>query len=191
MNSVPSSDYFVVLVIFTAIAAATLLIQVSMLVGMFIVMRRGMAKLQKVAEEAKAKAFPVINQAQDLINEMTPKVRAAVANLEEVTHTVRKQASNVNSSVDDIVGKANVQIRRVDEMLTATLNAVDNASRALENAVAVPTRRVSGVLNGIRAGVGAFLGGRRPTPRSGNPPAAATTGPTVVEIPTQRASSGS
>ncbi|MGH6681508.1 MAG: hypothetical protein ACREDL_21835, partial [Bradyrhizobium sp.] len=181
MNSVPSSDYFIVLVIFTAIAAATLLVQVSMLVGMFIVMRRSIAKFQKMAEEAKAKAFPVIQQAQDLINEMTPKVKTAVANLEEVTHTVRKQASNVNTSVDDIVGKANAQIRRVDEMLTATLNAVDDASRAVEKAVAVPTRRLSGVLNGIRVGIAVFLGNRRQTPRSVNPP---TAGPTVVEIPT-------
>lgn len=189
MNSVPSSDYFVVLVIFTAIAAATLLLQVSMLVGMFVVMRRGMAKLQKIAEDTKAKAFPVIDQAQSLINEMTPKVKSAIANLEEVSHTVRKQASNVNNSVEDIVGKANAQIRRVDEMLTATLNAVDDASRAVEKAVAVPTRRVSGVLNGIRAGISVFLGNRRQTTQSANPPVA---GPTVVEIPTQRqASSGS
>lgn len=189
MNSVPSSDYFIVLVIFTAIAAATLLIQVSMLVGMFIVMRRSMAKLQKIAEDAKAKAFPVINQAQSLLNEMTPKVRTAVANLEEVTHTVRKQATNVNTSVDDIVGKANAQIRRVDEMLTAALNAVDDASKAVEKAVALPTRRVSGVLNGIIVGLGVLLGNRRQTPCGTNPP---TAGPTVVEIPTQRqASSGS
>lgn len=189
MNSVPSSDYFVVLVIFTAIAAVTLLIQVSMLVGMFVVMRRGMDKLQKIAEEAKAKAFPVINQAQDLINEMAPKVKTAVANLEEVSHTVRKQATNVNNSVEDIVGKANAQIRRVDQMVTATLNAVDDASRAVEKAVALPTRRVSGVLNGIRVGVGVLFGNGRQTPRSANPP---TAGPTVVEIPTQRqASSGS
>lgn len=189
MNSVPSSDYFVVLVIFTAIAAVTLLIQVSMLVGMFVVMRRGMAKLQKVAEEAKAKAFPVINQAQDLINEMAPKVRTAVSNLEQVSHTVRKQATNVNSSVENLVGKANAQIRRVDQMLTATLNAVDDASRTVEKAVAAPTRRVSGILNGIRVGVGVLLGNRREPPRNANPP---TAGPTVVEIPTQRqASSGS
>lgn len=189
MNSVPSSDYFIVLVIFTAIAAATLLIQVSMLVGMFVIMRRSAAKFKQLAEEAKAKAFPVIDQAQGLINELTPKVRAAVANLEEVTQTVRKQASHVNNSVDDLMGKANAQVRRMDEMLTATLNAVDQASRALEKAVAVPTRRVSGVLNGMRAGVNVLLGTRRQTPRSANPP---TAGPTVVEIPTQRqASSGS
>lgn len=174
MNSVPSSDYFVVLVIFTAIAAVTLLIQVSMLVGMFVVMRRGMAKLQKVAEEAKAKAFPVIDQAQSLMNEMAPKVKTAVANLEEMSHTIRK---------------ANAQIRRMDEILTAALNVVDDASKAF----AVPTRRVSGVLNGIRVGVGVLFGDRRETPRSANPPTAGpTAGPTVVEIPTQRqASSGS
>lgn len=191
MNSVPSSDYFIVLVVFTIIGGISLLFQFAALAGMFIVLRRSMAKMQQIAEEAKGKALPVIAQAQNLLDELTPKVRSAVANMEDVTHTVRKQAGHVNDSVEDLVGKANAQIRRVDEMLTATLDAVDNASRAIEKAVAAPTRRVSGVLNGVRAGVTVLLGKRRRPypPSSMNRPSAS--GPSVVEIPTQRqASSG-
>lgn len=196
MNSVPSSDYFVVLVIFTAIAAVTLLIQVSMLVGMFVVIRRATAKVQAIAEEARQKSFPTITLAQNLINDMnelSPKVKTAVANLADISETVRKQTAHVNQSVENIVNKANAQISRVDEMVSATLNAVDNASRAVEKAVELPTRRVSGVLNGIRVGVGVLFGNGRQTPRSADPPTAGPTpGPTVVEIPTQRqASSGS
>lgn len=187
MYTVPSSDYFIVLVIFTAIAAVSLLLQAGMLVGMFVVMRRAAAKMEKTAEEARSKAMPVINQAQILLNDLAPKVRSAVANIEEISETVRKQAVHVNRSVEDLVSKANVQIHRVDEMVTATLDTVEQASRAVENAVSGPTRRIAGILNGVRTGVGVFLGARRerqrPASPAGAPPAG---GPAVVEIPTQR-----
>lgn len=164
MQPAPGSDYYLVLVIFTAITALSLLIQACSLLAMFIVLRKSISKMQALAEEMKAKALPTIASAQALIDDVGPKLKTATSEFSELSQTLRHQARNVNQTLDSALVKANAQIRRIDEMVTATVDAVDNAGRAIENAVASPTRRVSGVIHGLRVGLGVFLGRERQVP---------------------------
>lgn len=158
MQTSPPSDYYLVLVIFTAVTAFSLLLQACCLLGMAIVVRKTMKKMQSLADEAKAKGFPVIASAQALLNDIGPKLKTATSEFSEVSQKFRHQANNVNETLDSVLEKANIQIRRIDEMVTGTMDTVEQASRAIESAVAAPTRRVSGILNGIRVGMGVFLG---------------------------------
>lgn len=159
MQTVPQS-YFLVLAIFTAITAVAVLIQAGVLLGMFLVMRKSIAKMQSLADEVKEKALPAIGSARSLIEDVTPKLRIAAANLSEVSQTVRAESKHVSETVETLLSKTNTQLNRVDGMLSATLDAVDHATRVVENAVNVPVRRVSGILNGVRAGVGVLVGKR-------------------------------
>lgn len=161
MQTSPPSDYYLVLVIFTAVTAFSLLLQACCLLGMAIVLRKSMKKMQALADEAKAKAYPVITSAQALLDDIGPKLKTATSEFSEVSQKVRHQANSVNETLDSVLEKANVQIRRIDEMVTGTMDAVEHASRAVELAVAAPTRRVSGILHGLRVGMGVFLGGER------------------------------
>jgi hypothetical protein len=201
----PPSDYYLVLVIFTAVTAFSLFLQACCLLGMAVVLLKGMKKMQALAEEVKAKAFPAIASAQTLLDDIGPKLKTATSELSEISQKVRHQATNVNETMDDVLVKANAQIRRIDEMVTGTMNAVEHASRAIESAVAAPTRRVSGLLHGMRVGLGVFLGRQRqvrvggsaawspgpvtrveePAPRA-ETPAARTEGPRPVEFPSQK-----
>lgn len=163
MQPTPGSDYYLVLVIFTAITALSLLIQACSLLAMFIVLRKSVSKAQAMAEEMKAKAMPVIASAQALIDDVGPKLKSATSELSEISQKVRHQATNVNQTLDNALVKANDQIRRIDEMVTGTMNVVDQASKAIEVAVANPTRRISGVIRGLKVGIGVFLGREKQT----------------------------
>lgn len=158
MQPAPGSDYYLVLVIFTAITALSLLIQACSLLAMFIVLRKSVGKMQALADEMKAKALPTLASAQALMDDIGPKLKTATSQFSEITESFRHQARNVNETLDSVLVKANAQIRRIDEMVTGTFNAVDNASKVIESAVAAPTRRVSGIVHGLRAGLGVFLG---------------------------------
>lgn len=157
MQSSPPT-YFV---IFTAITACSVLLQALLLLAMFIVLRKLATKMEGIADEVKEKAVPALSSARSLMEDLSPKLKVATANLVDVSDTLRQEAKHVGQSVDALLDKSNAQIRRVDEMVTATFDVVDHASRALENAVAVPARRVSGVINGVRAGVETFVGRRK------------------------------
>ncbi|MFZ0661355.1 MAG: hypothetical protein WAM66_01570 [Acidobacteriaceae bacterium] len=154
----PPSDYFLVLVIFTAVTALSLLIQACSLLAMFIVLRKSMKKMQDMANEAKAKAMPMLASAQALLDDIGPKLKTATSEISEISQKARHQANNLNETMDTVLVKANAQIRRIDEMVSGTMDIMEQASRAIEFAVAAPTRRVSGVLQGLRVGLGVFLG---------------------------------
>jgi hypothetical protein len=92
---------------------------------------------------------------------VSPKLKVATTNLVEVSTTLRNQASHLNETVDTLLNRTNTQIRRVDEMATATFDAVDHAAKAIEHAVIGPARRMSGVFRGLRVGLDVFLGRKK------------------------------
>lgn len=132
---------------------------------MFIALRKSIKEFREIALEVKEKALPTIVSARSLIEDLSPKLKIATSNLAEVSHTLRQQATHVNGTVEALLNKTDAQVRRVDEMATAIFDAVDHVSTSVENAVSVPARRVTGIINAVKAGVEAFVGGkRRPSP---------------------------
>lgn len=162
-------------VVFTAVTAFAVLLQAFVLLAIFIALRKSLVEFREIANDVKAKALPTIDTARSLLEDVSPKLKVATTNLTEVSHTLRQQASQINETVEALLARTDVQVRRVDEMVTATFNAVNQASRAIENAVAAPARRVTGVINGVRAGVEAFVGKKKP------PSANGTNGSAVAE----------
>jgi predicted transcriptional regulator len=145
-------------IVFTAITAFAVLLQALVLLAIFFAMLKSMQKLHGLLDEIKGKALPVLSTTQSLLEDVSPKLKIATTNLTEVSHTLRHQANHVNETVELLLDKTNDQIGRVDEMVTATLDALNQASRAVETAVALPARRVSSVIQGVRAGMGVLLG---------------------------------
>jgi hypothetical protein len=103
-----------------------------------------------------------------------------------LSQKVRHQAQNVNQTMDNALTKANAQIHRIDEILTTTINAVDHASRSIESAVASPTRRISGIIHGVRVGLGVFLGNPRENRVRQEPLTRRERTVTTVEFPHQK-----
>jgi len=145
-------------VVFTGVTALAVLLQAVALLGILLVVRKSASKMFEIADEVKGKALPAIATTQNLLDDISPKLKVATSNLTEVSHTLRDQVNHANATVESLLEKTNAQIRRVDEMVTATFDALNQASKAVEIAVALPARRVSGVLHGLRVGMEVLLG---------------------------------
>jgi hypothetical protein len=160
MQNLPPIYY----IIFTAVTALGVLLQAFVLLAIFFAVRKAVGELREVAADVRSKAIPTIVSAKDLIEDISPKLKIATANLVEVSHTLRHQATHFNDTVESLLEKTSIQITRVDAIVTSAFDAVDHASRAIENAVAAPARRVSGVIQGLKTGVEVFLS-KKPAPR--------------------------
>lgn len=171
-----SPTYYIV---FTAVTAAGVLLQALVLLAIYIAIRRSTGKLQETLDEVKSKALPTLESARSLLDEVSPKLKTTTRNLAEVSETLRTQASHVNATVELLLERTNAQVSRVDDMVTATLDALEHASRAIDLAVSVPARRVTGLLRGLKAGVDVLMGGKKP---GGTAPAAAV-GEVRLEAP--------
>jgi methyl-accepting chemotaxis protein len=123
-------------------------------------MRKTSTRLETLAEEVKTKALPAIDSAQALLIEIRPKLQAIANNLEETTSTVRGQVQRVDATVNDVVDRARLQVIRADDLLSRTLDRVEETSEIVHRTVVSPVRQVSGIIQGVTAGIEFLMGGR-------------------------------
>jgi hypothetical protein len=163
MHSSPSTYY----IIFTAVTALGILLQAVVLLAIFFAVRKAIGKLHEVTDDVRQQALPVIASTRSLLEDISPKLKIATSNLTEVSYTLRHQANHVNKTMEALLNKTDVQIDRIDEMVTGAFNAVDQASRVVEKTVSVPARRVSGIVNGFKAGMEVFIGRKKQSAPNG------------------------
>jgi chromatin segregation and condensation protein Rec8/ScpA/Scc1 (kleisin family) len=146
--------------LFIALTGAAVVLQALILLALYMAVRKSTARMEAIAEEVKSKAFPTIDTTQTLLSELRPKLNAITDDLMETTAAVRAQVQRVDATVNDAVDRGRLQIIRADELLTRTLDRVEHTSEVVHKTVVSPVRQVSGLVQGITAGVEFFLGNR-------------------------------
>jgi len=163
------------LTVFIALTGIAVLLQAGVLLAMYITMRKSTGHMEALAAELKTKVLPTIDQAQQMLTQMRPRVETIVANVEETTNLLRGQLARIDATVNDVVDRARLQIIRGDEMLTRTMDRVEQTTDIVQKTVVSPVRQFSGLMQGITAGLGFFFkrgrrdgggrGERRPVPQ--------------------------
>jgi hypothetical protein len=146
--------------VFIAVTAAAVLLQAGILTALYLAMRKSTARMEAVALELKTKAIPALDTAQAMLTELRPRLTVIADNLMETTILVRSQVERVDSTVSDAVDRARLQVIRADELLSRTLDRVEETSDMVHNTVISPVRQFSGLIQGVTAGIEFLLGGR-------------------------------
>jgi hypothetical protein len=146
-----------VFIIVTAVAVA---LQAGILLAMYLGMRESGRRVDAIATEVKTKVLPAVEQAQALITEMRPKLAVITENLQHSTNVLRAQVERIDATVSDTVDRARLQIIRGDELLSRTLDRVEQTTDMVHSTVISPVRQLSGLMQGITAGLEFLFGGR-------------------------------
>jgi methyl-accepting chemotaxis protein len=141
-----------VYIVFTAVTAAGVVMQALVLLGMLFAVKAAMARLDDVTKQAQEHALPALATARHFLEEVSPKLKVAAQNVLEVSETLKHESTHVTGAVDELLKKAEVQVDRVDEMVTGTLDSIAYATATVQRAVVSPMRQVGAVLSGLRAG---------------------------------------
>jgi hypothetical protein len=151
-------------IFFTGIAV---MIQAGILVALFLVVRKTTGRVEALAVEVKTKALPTIDNVQDLLTQVRPRVEDIVVNAEEVARMARSQVQRLDATVNDIVDRTRLQVIRADELVNRTLDRVEETTDMVHRTVVSPIRQLSGLMQGLSAGLEFFLGRKRGQPRDG------------------------
>jgi len=146
--------------VFILLTGLAVMMQAGILLGMYLAIRKSTALMEGMAIEVNTKVVPTIAQAEALLIEMRPKLRVIADNLEESTNVLRDQVQRVDAAVNDVVDRGRLQIIRADELLTRTLDRVEQTSDMVHNTVVSPVRQLSALLQGITTGLEFLFGGR-------------------------------
>jgi chromatin segregation and condensation protein Rec8/ScpA/Scc1 (kleisin family) len=146
--------------VFIALTGIAVLLQAAILLAIYLAMRKSGARMEALAAEVKGKVLPAVEELQSTMTEVRPRLTVIAANLEETTRAVRSQVERVDATVNDVVDRARLQVIRADELLTRTLDRVEQTSDMVHKTVISPVRQLSGLMQGITAGLEFLFSGR-------------------------------
>jgi hypothetical protein len=89
-----------------------------------------------------------------------------IENASETTSLLRAQVHRLDVTVNDALDRTRLQVIRADELISRTMDKVEETTEAVHRTVVSPIRRVSGIYQGVTAGLEYFLGRRRRTRES-------------------------
>jgi hypothetical protein len=148
------------LTLFIALTAIAVALQASVLLAMYLAMRKSGERVEAIANEVKTKVLPTVEQAHEMLTDMRPRLQVIAANLEESSNKVRSQLERMDATVNDVVDRARLQVIRADELLTRTLDRVEQTSDMVHNTVISPVRQISGLMQGVTVALEFLFSGR-------------------------------
>lgn len=122
-----------------------------------------------------------VKSIQDQVSPLVPRAEAVLANAKETLEVTRKQVQEVSTRTTQILDTTKTQMARFDEAMTDvaarakvqmdkaelviddTMNRVHETVTLVHSGVVKPIKEINGLVNGVRAGMSALLGGNRRT----------------------------
>ena len=169
---IPKLDNQTILLGLAVITGLAMFLQVFILLGLSIAMRKAASSMQKEIGNLRSALMPVIFDTQEILassrntlvsaqafvanaqgflTRVSPKVEAAAGDLVEITKGLREQTAQVQSSVQEIVGQVRKQSNRVDNMVSGVLDTADRAGGYVNEVVTRPVRQISSILAAAKA----------------------------------------
>lgn len=149
------------LTIFIAVTSAAVVIQAGILVAMYMAVRQASARTEALASEVRSKVLPTVDLANSMLADLRPKIESIVTNFNESSVMVREQMARLDATMSDLLDRARLQVIRADELVGRALDRVEETGDLVSKTVVSPVRQVSGLLQGLTAGLEFFFSGRR------------------------------
>jgi hypothetical protein len=147
--------------VFVAVTSAAVVLQACILIAMFVALRKTSRRVDALAEDVRTKVLPVADTVQSMLTELRPKIETAVTNASEATALLHAQVERLDATVNDVIDRTRLQIIRADDLVTRTIDRVEETTDMVHKAVVSPVRRFAGVVHGLTAGLEQLVAFRR------------------------------
>jgi ElaB/YqjD/DUF883 family membrane-anchored ribosome-binding protein len=148
------------LTFFIAVTSIAVVIQAGILVALYVSVKKSSDKALAIAEQVQAKALPALDNAQAILADAGPKIQTITSNLVDVTTTLKSEVERADLTVADLLDRTRLQIIRADEMVSRAMDKVEETTELVQHSVISPVKQVSAIIQGVTAGIGAFMGRR-------------------------------
>jgi methyl-accepting chemotaxis protein len=153
--------------LFIICTAVAVVIQLGILAGLFFTVRKTSKRIEALANDVTSKVLPTVDTAQQMLVAVRPRVEDIVANVEQSARMARGQIERLDATVNDIVDRTRLQVIRADELVNRTMDRVEETTDMVHRTVISPVRQLSGLMQGVSAGLEFFLGRKRRQSRDG------------------------
>lgn len=142
------------------IIALALVAQAAGVIAVGVYAARFLTQMKRITDNFEAKATPILEKTNVLLDDLSPKVRTISTNVEQLSYTVREKADEIgatvtqlNRTVEEINARTRVQVARADAIVSDAMEATEDISASVQQGIRVPLRQVMGIVAGVKAGV--------------------------------------
>jgi hypothetical protein len=147
--------------VFIAVTAVAVVLQMLILAGLYFSTKKTSQRVEAVVKQIEERAIPALTEAQEILTDARPKLALILDNMSTTSTTVREQAERINATLTDIVDRTRLQVIRADEIVSRSMDRVEETAEAVHHVVLSPVRQMSAMMTGLFAGLGEYIGGRK------------------------------
>lgn len=145
---------------FIVVATVAIVIQSIMLVGMFFEIRAAIERINSVANELQNRMGPILLRVNRILDDSEERIHTIMTDAAEITRVARSQAQKVDRVMTDTLERLRVQIARTDQIVTGTLEIIEETGTKFKSTVWRPVQQASALLKGIKVGLDVLRGVR-------------------------------
>jgi len=145
--------------IFVAIAAIALALQALMQLAIGVFLLAQAKRIQNMIEEPRARINALLASVQTIFANTQPQINKIIGDAVEITGMAREQAHRVDNVTTDAVDRLRAQIVQTDEMLTSTLQSMQEAGSQLRRTILKPVNSVRALKHGLEVGLEVYRSG--------------------------------
>jgi methyl-accepting chemotaxis protein len=156
----PKLDNETIELICIAVTALAVLLQAAVLIAMYLALRKTIGSLRQEVEDLRSSLMPVVDNSREFISNsralvdntrrlfarVAPKAESTASDVARVARGLREQTEELESAVQEILGRVRVQAGRMDAMTTSGLDALDRAGSFVTETVGKPVRQLAGLV---------------------------------------------
>ncbi|HKS67816.1 MAG TPA: hypothetical protein VJR26_11300 [Candidatus Acidoferrales bacterium] len=151
---------------FIVIAALAIVIQTLVLVTMAVQMKWSVERLLKIITELNARVDPILVRSARILEDSEDRISSIMGDAAEITRVARGQAQKVDRVFTDAVERLRLQVIRTDQIITGTLEVIEDAGVKIRKSVWMPMQQASALLKGLKAGLDMLRSPSRERPQS-------------------------
>jgi methyl-accepting chemotaxis protein len=167
---------------FAIAVTVAIFLQVLILAGMFFAMNKLRERLEALADKVEdtasvvqVRVLPILDNAKSIQQEVKsfvensrPKIETMVGNLSSMSTTARSSVERFDVTMNDAIDRMRLQVIRGDELLSRTMDRIEDTSEKVQHSVMSPVRQVSGIMQALSTGFGSYFNHQRRR-RNGGP----------------------
>jgi methyl-accepting chemotaxis protein len=139
---------------FVIVAAVAIVLQMVILFALYRSLRQTSQRFEGIAGRLENQTSPVLVTAHAILDDAQPKIAEITSNLAESTATLRASVAQVGEATGEIVDRARLQAERLDELVSNTVDKIEDTTEIVQNSVISPIRRIHAIVKAVSAGVG-------------------------------------
>ncbi|HXY00602.1 MAG TPA: DUF948 domain-containing protein [Candidatus Limnocylindrales bacterium] len=139
--------------IFSIVAAIALVVQVAILIGLFVQLKRTTESINRMISDLHSRMGPILTRTQILLDETQPRISNLVEDASHIVYLARAQAQKMDRVFTEAADRLRGQLVRADRILSGTLEAVEDAGSQVKRSFLGPVQKVSAIVHGIKIGL--------------------------------------